>query len=135
MSSASSSSGIAEFELYHRLLLLAVECIPLTVTVLIFRRISKLFALYSEGTLFSPENTRLIRSIGLLMLIGQGLLLIYQPLNTAVMSMNNPVGERYIALSISNHNISTIVTALVIIVASWIVGEAQKINDDAKLTV
>ena len=135
LSADTAVPNISAFSLPHRLLLLLVECIPLTITVLIFQKLSKLFVLYAKDSLFEWENIKLIRNIGMLMLVGELLQLIYQPLNSLVLSFNNSVGERYIALSFGTNNISTIVTALVILVAAWIVGEAQKLQDEAKLTV
>lgn len=123
------------FSMLHKGLLLAIQLIPLSMTLLICQALSKLFSLYERGDLFELENIRLIKRIGLLMILGQGLQLLYQPLMTAALTFNNPEGERLMSITMGSTNASALMTGLVILIASWIVKEANVLKTDSQLTI
>ena len=127
--------SLSQFTYTHQCAILAIQAIPIGITVFIFHQLSKLFRLYEQGYLFEEENIRLIRSISVFMIIGELIQLIYQPMMTLALTMNNPVGERFISISIGTSNVSTLMTGIIIFVASWIVKEAQQLKSDAQLTI
>lgn len=126
---------MSSFSIFQRILILAIQFIPLTITILIWNKLANLFLLYEKGDLFEQDNIILIRSIGLLMLLGQGMQFIYQPLMSAALTYNNPPGERIVSLTLGTANASTVLIAFIILVASWIVREAHQLKSDAQLTI
>lgn len=123
------------FSLLHRLLILAIEALPLSITVLICRQLASLFHLYGQGYLFEEKNIILIKNISIYMIIGELIQLIYQSLITLSLTFNNPIGERMVSISLGSTNLSTLITAFIILVASWIIKEAQQLQSDAQLTI
>ena len=126
---------IAAFSLAHKLIVLAIECIPLSITVLICHKLAKLFHLFEQGSLFEEENIRLIKQISICMILSEVLQFIYQPLATLALSFNNPAGERFISLTFGSTNLSTLITGFIILVASWIMQEAQQLKSETLLTI
>lgn len=119
----------------HRFVILAIELFPLSMSIMVFNNLAKLFSLYGEGILFEEENIKLIKGISIYMILGILAGLIYQPLISAALTFNNPIGERYSVLNITSTNISTLVTALIILIASWILQEANLLKTDSQLNI
>ncbi len=133
--SSSHIQNVDSFSLIHRLIILIIQLLPLSITVLIFYKLAQLFHLYEQGNLFEQENIKLIRQISIYMIVGELVQLIYQPLITVALSFNNPVGERFASITLGSTNLSTLITALIILVASWIVKEAHQLKSDCQLTI
>lgn len=125
----------SHFFLLHRFIILSIESLPLSITVLICHQLAKLFRLYESGHLFEEENIRLIKNISIYMILGEFIQLIYQPLITAALTFTNPSGQRIASITLGTANISTLITAFIILVASWIIKEAHKLKTDALLTI
>lgn len=119
----------------HRLIILAIQLLPLSITVMIFRNLSKLFSLYAQGHLFEEDNIKLIKGISIYMILGELIQLIYQPLITASLSFSNPVGQRFASITMGTTNLGTLMTAVIILVASWIIKEASQLKSDSQLTI
>ena len=125
----------SSYSLIHRLIILAIQLLPLSITVMIFNKLSKLFGLYEKGNLFDEENIKLIKGISIYMILGELIQLIYQPLMTVALSFNNPAGERFASITLGTTNVSTLITAFIILVASWILKEANQLKLDSQLTI
>lgn len=124
------------FSILHRLIILCIEFLSLSMTWFIFYKLAKLFALYEKGILFEEENIKLIKGISIFMLIGEFMQILCQPmLNIALTYYNPPVSNRIIPIGIGTANITTLVTALIILMASWILKEAHQIKSDYQLTI
>jgi hypothetical protein len=129
------SYKLSHFTYSHQAVILAIQAIPVSITVYIFHQLAKLFGLYEKGFLFEEENIRLIRSISLFMMIGELIQLIYQPMMTVALTFNNAPGERLASITIGTSNLSTFITGMIIFIASWIIKEAQQLKSDAELTI
>lgn len=123
------------FSIYHRLAIVFIHMIPLSITILICHKLASLFHLYEQGSLFEEENIRLIKHISICMILGELLQLIYQPLMAAALTFDNPPGERFASITLGTTNASTIITAFIILVASWIIKEAHQLKSDSQLTI
>jgi len=124
-----------DYTLLHRAVIFSIQLLPLSVTVLICHKLARLFHLYEKGVLFEIENIKIIKQISLLMITGELLQLLYQPLITAALSFNNPAGQRFASITLGSTNASTLITALVILIASWIVNEAHQLKNEVQLTI
>ena len=54
---------------------------------------------------------------------------------TLALTCYNPVGERMITLTFGTTNFSEIITGLIMLMASWIASEEQKLKTDVQLTI
>lgn len=126
---------LKHFSLAHRGIILAIEGLPLSITILICYKLAKLFKLFEQGYLFEEDNIKLVKQISIYMIVGELIQLIYQPLITAALTFNNPVGERFISITLNSTNLSTLITAFIILVASWIIQEAHQLKSETQLTI
>lgn len=95
----------------------------------------KLFQLYERTEIFTLRNVTYIRNIGYAMLVKQLLNPVYQGLITGALTFNNPHGYRYATIGFGSTDLIAIVTALIIILVSWIMAEGCKLNDEQKYIV
>ena len=133
--SAKDIQNITHLSLTHRFIILVIDLLPLSITIMICHKLAKLFLLYEQGHLFEKENIQLIKYIGLYMIGGELIQLIYQPLISTALSFNNAVGERFASITLGTTNVSTLITGFIILVASWIIQEAHQLKSDAQLTI
>lgn len=95
----------------------------------------KLFGLYSQGMIFTADNSACYRRAAWALLIGE---IVYPFTQTAVSyiaTMNNAVGDRLIFVSFDDTNFGNIVVACVILAISWVMDEGRKLQDEAELTI
>ncbi|WP_454781448.1 DUF2975 domain-containing protein [Legionella sp. WA2022007384] len=125
----------SHFSWLHRSILLVIEWMPMTITILICNKLARLFGLFEKGDLFEEENIKLIKQVSIFMIFGELVQLFYQPLMTAALTFNNPKGERIASITLNSANLSTLITAFIILVASWIVQEAHQLKSETQLTI
>lgn len=109
--------------------------LPTAVIMFLLFFLIKLFKLYEQGEIFSRSNVKVIRNIGIMMLIEQFVGLIHEPLMGLILTIHNPPGHRLASVSFDNYNVNYIITAVMIILVSWIMNEAAKLQEEQKLTV
>lgn len=118
-----------------KLLGFIIDLIPTIVGLLALYFLIKLFRLYEQGEIFSLTNVRYIRNVGYGLLIYQLLMPIQQFLLGFVLTWYNPPGFRYAVMAINGTNIGIILTALIIILISWIMAEGCKLREEQQLTI
>ena len=112
-----------------------VSWIPMLVDMFIWYFLIKLFGAYRKGIIFSSGNAKAIRNIGITLLIWEIATLPYQLLLTFVMTAMQPAGQHFIAVSYSNHDLTTLLTAFIIIVIGWIMQRGADLAEEQALTV
>lgn len=112
-----------------------ISLIPTGISMFIFYFLIKLFGLYERGQIFSTPSVKYIRNIGITVLVGELVNPIYLALISAAMTWNNPAGERLSTISISGTNVAMVITAVLIILISWIMAEGHKLQEEQKYTV
>ena len=119
----------------EKLLAGCINAVPLAVNLFIFYSLVKLFKLYEQGEIFAMANVRYIRNIGYALLVGQLIDPFYQAAMGLVLTIHNPPGHGFVAVGLDQTNIETIITALMVILISWIMTEGCKLREDQQLTV
>ncbi|OGT31770.1 MAG: hypothetical protein A3E87_02190 [Gammaproteobacteria bacterium RIFCSPHIGHO2_12_FULL_35_23] len=110
--------------------------IPTGLALYVLYCLIKLFRLYEQGTVFSLVNVQYLRNIGYALLIGQIVLLpLYEALISVVLSWHNPHGYREMIISVQGRNLGMLLTGLLVILISWIMAEACKLQEDHQLTI
>lgn len=112
-----------------------ISLIPLIIQLLILYFLIKLFHQFSTGDIFSIKNIIYIKRIGYTLLFGQLLGTIHQALITAVLTWHNPPGHRIISISFSGTNMAIVLTALLLILISWIMTEGYKLKEEQIYTI
>ncbi|MBS0359612.1 MAG: DUF2975 domain-containing protein [Proteobacteria bacterium] len=131
----SSKIHSTHFSLIHRAIVSAIYVFSTSITIIVFYQLSKLFHLYERGLLFELETIRVIRNISIFMIANALFQMLCQPLMTTALTYNNPVGQRFVSITLSSSDFTTLLIAFIILVASWIVKEAYQLKAEARLTI
>ncbi|WP_342269718.1 DUF2975 domain-containing protein [Rickettsia endosymbiont of Orchestes rusci] len=98
--------------------------------------LKKIFINYSVGEIFNVLNAKYYNNIAWIFFLSAVLI---KPLSdmllTFAVTMSNPVGQRYIALSFGTPNLQDIFFGILVIVISWVMLEASKIQTEYKFTI
>ncbi len=118
-----------------KILGLIISLIPFSIYSFVVILLIKLFSVFSRAEIFSQNNVTRIKKIGFLIFLGELINPLYQALMTAAMTWHNPAGQHFIKITLSGMNIGLILMSCLILLLAWIMSEANKINEENKLTV
>ncbi len=95
-----------------------------------------IFTNYSKGKIFIQDNAKQYKKLGIVILAhGIFIKIIYRTMMVLAVTLSNPAGQRYIVIGFGTPNLETILCGTIIIVISWIMLEANKINSEYDLTI
>lgn len=118
-----------------RVLACLIYMIPTFMVMMIFYRLSQLFALYAKNVIFSEQNIICIRKIGFL-LLWQGLAnTLVQPFLTAILTWDAPKGQHIMAMGISADDVTYLMIGSVVVLIALIMEEGQKLEEEKSFTV
>jgi len=112
-----------------------VSSIPMIIEMTILFFLIKLFKLYEKREIFSLRNVKTIRNIGYALLIAQLIDPIYQFVMGFVLTIHNPPHYHYAKITLDQTNIGVLLTALLVILISWIMAEGSKLREEQQLTI
>ena len=105
-----------------------ISLLPLLIGTIIMMQLSKN---YATGDVFTSKNAKSYSILGIIYLLSA---LLLNPLSKILFSLcvsiNNPVGHRFISFSIDVSNLMAIFFAILLITIGRVMQLAQKINDD-----
>ncbi len=98
--------------------------------------LSQVFHRYEIGEIFTVKNAQCYYRIGILLFIDA---LLAQPISGGLWvlaaTLSNPVGQRYITISIGTPNIMAVLMGLLVVFISWVMIEGSKIQDEQQLII
>ena len=98
--------------------------------------LSQVFHRYEVGEIFTMKNAQCYYQIGMVLFLDA---LLAQPISgglwVAAATLSNPVGQRYISISIGTPNIMALLMGLLVILISWVMIEGSKIHDEQQLII
>lgn len=112
-----------------------VSSIPLAIKLLVLYSLIKLFRLYEQHEFFSAKNVLYIRNTGYALLLFEVAKPLTDFLLGFVLTSGNPPGYRIATITFDDANISVILTALMIILNSWIMSEGCKLKEEQQLII
>ena len=112
-----------------------VSAIPMIVNMFVVYSLIKLFNLYEKGEIFTIKHVKYIRNIGYALLTGQIIQPFYQFAMGFVLTLNNPPHHRYASITLDQNNIGILLTALLVILISWIMAEGCRLHEEQQLTI
>ena len=118
-----------------RLLASTASLIPSVVTVIGFFYLIKLFKYYENGKIFYQENVSCYRKIGYILIISMFAGIVNNSLMSMILSLNNPPGQRQLAIGLSSNDLTKLVIGLLIILISWIMDKGREIQDEQQYTI
>ncbi len=113
----------------------SLDMVLMGINLFILYTLIKLFNLYEQGDIFSMQHVRYIRNIGYALLLGQIWNPVYQFLMGLVLTLHNPPGHRFAAVTLDQTNVGILLTALLVILISWIIAEGCKLREEQQLTI
>ncbi len=121
--------------LHSRLLCFAASLIPLCVEMAGIVILIRLFRLYERMSIFNATNVACFRKLGKILLAQALAGVLYIPLLSLAITMDNPPGTRRIAIGIDSLDMTALVAGTMIIVISWVMEEGRKLEDEQLHTV
>jgi hypothetical protein len=109
--------------------------IPTSVALYGLLTLKELFKLYENAIVFSAQNVNCFRRLGHTLIFWVSAKLILTPLLSLILTMNNPAGKRTLVAGIAASDIATLIIGAIVIVISWVMNEACKLNDEQAYTV
>ncbi len=107
--------------------------LPLFLSMFVLKSI---FRNYQKGEIFTSCNARSYKRLGWLFFLDA---LLAKPLSDMLMvlavTFSNPPGHRYITLGFGTPNLEALFCGVLVIVISWVMLEASKLQDEQKFTI
>jgi len=105
------------------------------IMVLALIGLQRLFALYEQGIYFRAENVSLFRLLGKLAFWSVLADVFNKTVLELARTINNPPGERVLAIGFSSDHLKLLVVAVIIMLIGMVIDEGRKINEEMQLTV
>ncbi len=95
-----------------------------------------LFSSYRDGEIFTHTNALIYRNLGVLYLVDAFVLrTLSQTVMVLAVTLNNPVGHRYLNIGFSLDNGMSLFYGVFILAISWVMKEASYLNNEHSLTI
>jgi hypothetical protein len=122
--------------LISKLIISFASIMTLSPTIFIFYYLRKIFCNYKKGNIFTLSNSKYYRNIGWILIVESLIIFpIYNALTSLAVTLPNLPGKRVVQVSFGTDNFGYIIIGLMIIVISWVMMEANKLEEDHKFTV
>lgn len=112
-----------------------INTVHTTVVTFCFYYLYKAFQLYAKGIIFSKQNISYLQKIGYTFLLQTIVWIIEQPILSYILTLENGSDQDLISIAFDSHDLSNLMIGGVIILISWIMNEAEKLEDDSALTI
>lgn len=107
--------------------------LPVIQFSLIFGTIAKLFGLYANQVIFEVQNAKLIKRVGVLLLLSPLVTVVSDLLLSIALTYGN--GEWSVSIHPSDSDVINFIIGLVVFCVSRVMELAAKINEENKLTI
>jgi hypothetical protein len=123
------------FSLSTRSLAFLVSLIPMSVAIYGLITLKELFKLYEDTIYFSVKNVKCFAHLGYTLIAWVFTNMIFVTLISLVISFNNPPGERMVVVGFEISDMATLIIGTLIVLVSWVMNEASKLEDEQTYTV
>ncbi len=127
--------GKVTFNNLSKILGFIVSVMPTMVVMALFYRLASLFKNYQLGRIFCEENVFCYKKLGKLLFLLACINFLCSGLMSLALSFQNPVGERFLALSFGTPQILPIIIGLVVMGISYVMEEAHHLEEDQRYTI
>lgn len=107
-----------------------VNCIPMGLMLYGVWHLRQLFGLYTTGMLFTPANAKHLHTFAAMLLITVVTSPIIDILQSVVLTMNHPEGERSLSINLSSADLTTLFLAGVMFAIAWIMREGHRLAEE-----
>lgn len=118
-----------------RFLAFLTDLIPLAAVTYALLKLRGLFRLYERGLIFTQLNVSCFRSLGRALIVWVACNVVRRTLLGLVLTMNNPPGKRMLVLGLDSGDFTGVFVGIVVLIISWVMDEARKIQEDQALII
>lgn len=112
-----------------------VDLIIIVPNMLLLYWLIRLFGNYQQQQIFTLENVKLIRNVGITLIVWQILVPTHQALLSLVLTLHNAPGQHILEASFSSSNLAVILIAVIVILISWVMAVGHKLQQEQDYTV
>lgn len=95
----------------------------------------KLLSYYENGTIFSIEQIVIFRKLAKYLTLWAFISIAYESIKSVIFSINNIEGNREFILTIESYQIILLVISIIIFLLAKIISEANRLNEENRLTI
>jgi Protein of unknown function (DUF2975) len=112
-----------------------IDMLQVSIVLYALYQLIKLFKNYGKGEIFSLSNVTYYRKLGYTIFAWVLCSKIVDALISAVLTFQNPVGQRQIVVSLGSSDLLTLAIGGLVILIAWIMNEGHKLNEEQSLTI
>jgi len=112
-----------------------VSLIPTSVAIYGLINLNRLFRLYEQAIVFSEQNVLYFRRIGYTLIYWVVANQLFTVLISLTLTFNNPPGERMLVAQLAISDIGSLIIGGVVVLVSWVMNEATKMEHEQAYTV
>jgi hypothetical protein len=124
-----------EVSAFCRALAFSADMVPLFATLYGLLKLRELFQLYENGSFFTERNVGCLRSLGKALLVWVGCDIVRYSLLSVILTLGNPPGQRLLVVGLNSGEFSGVFVGIVVLIISWVMDEARKLEEDQALIV
>ncbi|WP_455203897.1 DUF2975 domain-containing protein [Kaarinaea lacus] len=124
-----------ELSLSVRMQLFLASLIPIGILTYGVFILIKLFRLYEKKIVFTAENVRHYRRLGFVAISWVVGKVIYLPICSLILSFQQSDNNLFISLGLQSVDLFVLVTGVIVILVSWIMDEARRLEEEQAYTV
>ena len=113
-----------------RVLAFVTTLLPTAFVIWAFFALRRLFGLYRAGHYFGRDNVACFRQLGWAAIGWTGAKFLHGGLLSVALTINNAPGERALALSAGSGDATALFAGTVVLVISWVMDEARRLDED-----
>ncbi|WP_305840644.1 DUF2975 domain-containing protein [Photobacterium leiognathi] len=118
-----------------RFVAMAVSLLLCSIIMYALKILVKLFKNYENNNIFTLENAMSYQKLGYCIFYWVGGGFLYQPIITLILTFNNPVGDRMIAISFLGIDFLTVLFGFIVLIISWVMKEGYQLADEQNYTI
>jgi hypothetical protein len=118
-----------------RFLAFLCDLLPLGVIMYGLRKLRDLFMLYENGLIFTEQNVNCFRSLGKTLIIWVACNFVNHTLLGIALTLDNPPGRRMLVIGLDSGDFTGLFVGAVVLIISWVMDEARKIQEEQALII
>lgn len=109
---------------------LGLSLIPLAIALFALVNLRRLFSFYAAGVYFTPATVRCFTNMAWTLVAATPAGILTGAALSVALSYDNPAGQRELAISLSSAQLTMLLTGIVLLVISWVMADAVRLQEE-----
>ncbi|WP_394713694.1 DUF2975 domain-containing protein [uncultured Desulfuromonas sp.] len=109
--------------------------LPLSALTYILLKVRRLFGHYKQGEIFSFSHVELFKKTAWGLVFWVVFSMIYDSAKSIIFSFGNPPGSRVVTVGFGSSEITTLITAGMVLMIAWVMDEGRLLHEETTLTI